>query len=149
MGKARFEIKVEGLKEAVDWLDKLPRAMMLDLAEVVDESAAVIFKESQKLVPVGGPPTSPRDPHPGELKASGRVGTAVPNARRGEVEISISYGAEGLSEPYAFRQHEDLTYRHKPGQTAKYLERPILDEADRLNDRIVRKLGSWERGNGR
>jgi hypothetical protein len=27
--------------------------------------------------------------------------------------------------PYAVRQHEDLTYRHAPGRTAKYLERPL------------------------
>lgn len=28
--------------------------------------------------------------------------------------------------PYAARQHEELTWRHDPGRTAKYLERPLL-----------------------
>jgi hypothetical protein len=27
--------------------------------------------------------------------------------------------------PYAVRQHEELTWRHAPGRTAKYLENPL------------------------
>lgn len=31
--------------------------------------------------------------------------------------------------PYARRQHEELTWRHKPGKTAKYVEGPLTEEA--------------------
>lgn len=34
-------------------------------------------------------------------------------------------GMVSYDTPYAVRQHEDLTYRHAPGRTAKYLERPL------------------------
>ena len=30
---------------------------------------------------------------------------------------------------YAARQHEELTWRHKPGRTAKYRERPLHEES--------------------
>ncbi len=30
--------------------------------------------------------------------------------------------------PYAVRQHEELTYQHDSGRTAKYLERPLHEE---------------------
>lgn len=33
---------------------------------------------------------------------------------------------------YAVRQHEDLTLRHAPGRTAKFLEGPLLEEKDTL-----------------
>lgn len=31
--------------------------------------------------------------------------------------------------PYAVRQHEDLTYRHAPGRTAKFLEQAAQEHA--------------------
>lgn len=33
---------------------------------------------------------------------------------------------------YAVRQHEDLTLRHADGRTAKFLEEPLLEEADTM-----------------
>jgi hypothetical protein len=33
---------------------------------------------------------------------------------------------------YAVRQHEDLTLRHAPGRTAKFLEEPFLEEKDTM-----------------
>jgi hypothetical protein len=37
---------------------------------------------------------------------------------------------------YARRQHEELTWRHDPGRTAKYLEGPLNEEAETLQ-RII------------
>jgi hypothetical protein len=34
--------------------------------------------------------------------------------------------------PYAVRQHEELSYRHDPGRTAKYLEGPLREEKDTI-----------------
>lgn len=99
------------------------------------EHGEAVFAKSQAIVPVGGPPTSPRDPHPGALKESGVM--VMDEGPDGAV-ITISYGASGtVSEDYAWRQHEDLTYRHKPGQTAKFVERPIMEEMGKLRSRVV------------
>jgi hypothetical protein len=38
-------------------------------------------------------------------------------------------GAVSYDTPYAVRQHEELDYRHLPGRTAKYLERPFAQAA--------------------
>jgi hypothetical protein len=37
---------------------------------------------------------------------------------------------------YARRQHEELTWRHDPGRTAKYLENSLREEAATLNGLI-------------
>lgn len=70
-----------------------------------------IFDESQALVP--------NDPETGsgDLKASGRVETAVGAAK---VEAQISYGTG-----HAVIQHERLDYHHDSGEAAKFLERPL------------------------
>jgi hypothetical protein len=52
----------------------------------------------------------------GTLAQSGHVIEATEDHLQGEVRYST---------PYAARQHEELTYRHLPGRTAKYLEVPF------------------------
>lgn len=37
-------------------------------------------------------------------------------------------GAVSFDQPYAVRQHEDMTLRHDAGRTAKYLEGPLDEE---------------------
>lgn len=46
-----------------------------------------------------------------------RSGVASVDER--ELEAAVSYDT-----PYAVVQHENMEYRHAPGRTAKYLERP-------------------------
>lgn len=41
-------------------------------------------------------------------------------------------GAVSFDTVYARRQHEELTWRHAPGRTAKYLEGPLNAERDTL-----------------
>lgn len=54
----------------------------------------------------------------GTLERSGRVIVADDG----------SLGAVTYDTPYAVRQHEDLSMRHDPGRSAKYLERPMTTE---------------------
>lgn len=42
--------------------------------------------------------------------------------------------------PYAVRVHEDLTARHDPGRTAKYLERPFIAERETMLDIIAAEM---------
>jgi hypothetical protein len=49
--------------------------------------------------------------------------------------VSISYTA-----PYAGEQHENLHYRHRQGQKAKYLEDPFNQIARTKTGRVVSKM---------
>jgi hypothetical protein len=46
----------------------------------------------------------------------------------------VTYSARNDADDYdyAVRQHEDLTLRHAAGRTAKFLEEPLLEEADTM-----------------
>lgn len=50
-----------------------------------------------------------------------------------------------FNQPYAARQHEDLTYKHKPGRTAKYLERPARQERATMREIIRREARKGRR----
>jgi hypothetical protein len=65
-----------------------------------------VLAESRKIVPLDE----------GTLERSGRVDVDG-------LEGSVSYDTA-----YARRQHEELTWRHAPGRSAKYLERPMNSE---------------------
>lgn len=54
----------------------------------------------------------------GTLERSGKVTVLV----EGEL------GAVSFNMPYAVRQHEELTWKHDPGKSAKYLELPMTTE---------------------
>jgi hypothetical protein len=58
----------------------------------------------------------------GDLERSGEVSTDA-----GQHAVAVSY-----DRPYAVRQHEEMTWRHDAGRTAKYLERPMHEEQDTM-----------------
>lgn len=49
-------------------------------------------------------------------------------------------GAVSFDTVYAVRQHEELTWRHDPGRTAKYLENPANEERDQMLDLIAAQV---------
>lgn len=56
------------------------------------------------------------------------------------VDPATCTGAVSYDTPYAVKQHEDLTARHDPGRTAKYLERPAVTEADTVLDIVAASI---------
>lgn len=56
------------------------------------------------------------------------------------VDESALTAAVSYDTPYAVRQHEELTYRHAPGRTAKYLEGPLVEEADTVGEIIAAQV---------
>jgi hypothetical protein len=62
-----------------------------------------------------------------------RSGTAV-------VDEAKLVGWIGYDTPYAVRQHEDLTLHHAEGRTAKYLEGPLAQEADTVQQIIAAEI---------
>lgn len=64
----------------------------------------------------------------GTLQSTGRV-------MGGGLRQGVSYGTV-----YARRQHEELTWRHRPGRTAKYLEGPLNEEAATMQAIIAAEI---------
>lgn len=96
------------------------------MAQVLNEEAQLIFRDSQRLVPV----------KTGVLRASGQIVT--PRKKGNNWEVVIGYG--GAASSYALEQHENLQYRHKEGKTAKYLEIPANQRAGKAAESIRNRL---------
>ncbi|MFE5628477.1 minor capsid protein [Streptomyces sp. NPDC056543] len=83
----------------------------------------VLF-EANKLVPLDE----------GTLERSGRV-------VRNDLDGAITYDTV-----YARRQHEELTWKHLPGRSAKYLEIPMNRERDVVLQLMAVDVRRWFRG---
>jgi hypothetical protein len=97
--------KVTGRINLKGYSRKVERAARREAAEA---AADHILDIAQQLVPH----------ETGVLQATGRVVVSA-----GGLRASVQFGTE-----YARRQHEELTWRHKPGRQAKYLEQPMMTE---------------------
>lgn len=84
-----------------------------------------VLGEARKLVPLDE----------GTLSRSGKV------VMNGPLD-----GAVVFDTVYAARQHEELTWRHLPGRSAKYLEIPMNSERDVVLRLMQVSLRRWLRG---
>ncbi|OII60969.1 hypothetical protein BJP40_08350 [Streptomyces sp. CC53] len=89
-------------------------------------AAEHVLTESRRIVPI-------------EEAALERSGVAT-------VDESSLTAAVSYDTPYAVRQHEELTYRHDAGRTAKYLERPLAEEAATVAEIIAAQVRRSLRG---
>lgn len=64
-----------------------------------------------------------------------RSGKADAETSGTTIKGSVSYDT-----PYAVRQHEELDYRHLPGRTAKYLERPFNEAREVVLDLVAAEI---------
>ena len=90
-------------------LDLVTKRMAKGWEDGMERAGEYLLRKSQEIVPVDT----------GTLKASGYT-------------LTWGYGFDakftvGYSAPYAVYVHEDLLAKHKPGQYAKFLERPLAD----------------------
>ncbi|MFE0877315.1 hypothetical protein ACFW4X_21070 [Streptomyces smyrnaeus] len=85
-----------------------------------------VLAESRKRVPI----------EEGTLERSG-----VATVDEQQLTAAVSYDTV-----YAVRQHEELTWRHDAGRTAKYLEGPMTEEADTVAQIIAAQLRRSLRG---
>lgn len=83
-----------------------------------------LLTESRKIVPLDE----------GTLERSGRV-------VRDGLEGGVVYDTV-----YARRQHEELTWKHAPGRSAKYLEKPMMSERDTMLRMMAVTLRRWLSG---
>lgn len=62
------------------------------------------------------------------------------NSGRAVVDTSALTAGVTYDTVYARRQHEELTWRHAPGRTAKYVEGPLTEEAGRVRGIIAAEI---------
>jgi len=101
-------------------------------------AAGAVFEEAVNIM-AKAKPLTPVDT--GTLVNTGSV--MLPKVVGSAAEVELGFG--GPSAPYAIVVHEDLEAAHAEGKQAKFLEQP-MDEAaegmeDRLADRMNRRLG--------
>ncbi|NUK07464.1 hypothetical protein HRW18_05430 [Streptomyces lunaelactis] len=84
-----------------------------------------VLAEANKLVPL----------EEGTLRRSGKV------VMNGPLDGAVIYDTV-----YAARQHEELTWKHLPGRSAKYLEIPMNTERDVVLRMMQVSLRRWLRG---
>ncbi|MBI0374729.1 hypothetical protein JBE27_00165 [Streptomyces albiflaviniger] len=89
-------------------------------------AAEHVLAESRKIVPI----------EEATLERSG-----VATVDESSLTAAVSYDT-----PYAIRQHEELNYRHDAGRSAKYLERPLTEQADTVAEIIAAQLRRSLRG---
>lgn len=92
--------------------------------EGLQEGLEHVLAEARKIVPL----------EEGTLERSGRV------IRQG------LNGAISFDTVYARRQHEELTWKHLPGRSAKYLEIPMNRERDVVMRLMQVSIRRWLRG---
>jgi len=72
----------------------------------------------------------------GTLRASGIVNEPVISGTTWE--ITMGYG--GAASAYALIQHENLTFNHANGRSAKYLETPVQDAVPDFSKALVARV---------
>jgi hypothetical protein len=132
----RIIVSLRGDRELIAMLERLGERAPKAAGRGLYRAGHRIMTSSQGLVPVGGPPTSPRDPHPGALKGSGHVSEPLRDGTGYRVELG--YG--GAAAAYAYRQHREKSWRHKPGQQADYLGKPVRESGDMVLGEVAREI---------
>ncbi|MFB8415442.1 hypothetical protein ACFT43_04995 [Streptomyces albidoflavus] len=89
-------------------------------------AAEHVLERSRRRVPI----------EEGTLERSG-----VASVDEQSLTAGVSYDS-----PYAVRQHEELSYRHDAGRTAKYLEGPMREEAGTVAQIIAAQVRRSLRG---
>lgn len=125
-----LEVEIEGMEVLTARLRELGATGMRIAGLALHTEAETIMSESKsRYVPVDT----------GVLRASGIV--LQPASDREGVEVRMGYG--GAAEDYALIQHERLDYKHSVGGP-KYLERPLLEAAKGMTERLARAFKGWQ-----
>ncbi|MDJ0027475.1 hypothetical protein QM583_10260 [Gordonia alkanivorans] len=102
-----------------EWNDDDVLALIEEAVERgLQTGADLLLDESNRLAPI----------ETGDLIRSGNTG------------VDSEEAAVGYNTPYAIRQHEDLSYRHDSGREAKFLEKALHRNADRIIDAIADEI---------
>lgn len=130
MGKPVIDIELIGIEKLEKLFSNLTVQQTLGvLARGLNEEAQIIMKESLRRVPVDV----------GTLRRSATI--LPPKMNGSNIEIEMGYG--GAASSYAMDQHENPNYRHKKGQSWKYLEGPVREYMPYLERALTDRIQSY------
>ncbi len=121
-----MSLELKGVDVVVQGLGRI-------LTSVPEAVAAAVYQEAEAIMTDSKANYVPVDT--GVLRDSGFVTT--PEVEGQTVSVTLGYG--GAASAYALVQHERMDYHHEHGGP-KYLERPFLDAANGMEERLAEKL---------
>ncbi|MFC8584224.1 hypothetical protein ACFUGD_06665 [Streptomyces sp. NPDC057217] len=104
----------------------IQRAQRAGAVQGLRLSAEHLLAETRKVVPI----------EEATLERSG-----VASVDETTLTAAVSYDT-----PYAVRQHEDMDLRHDAGRTAKYVERPLVENSGEVQQIIAAQVRRALRG---
>jgi len=113
---------VQGLKNITKAVELHKKVTAAGLRTGLMRAGLFLQRESQKIVPVDT----------GALRAS--ANTRLEGTDK-DLAVIVSYSQE-----YAIFVHENLESRHKPGKTAKYLEKPAREKRGAMEDIVIKAI---------
>jgi hypothetical protein len=130
-GFLNFKLIVEGIDETIENLDLYDRKTINAANHAMVENTESLLGKSMRIVPhdegmlEGSGSARVQNQEvahgmdDGQLIQTGVAPPVLPGA--------IITGEVSYNKPYAARQHEELSYQHKEGRQAKYLETPLKE----------------------
>jgi len=127
----KFNFDFEGIEETCNNLDLYDQKAVDAATHAMVENTEALLGKSMRIVPhdegmlegSGSAMVQEEEiAHGTDDGAMVQTGKA-PSARPG----AVITGTVSYNKPYALRQHEELSYRHKEGRQAKYLETPLKE----------------------
>lgn len=139
-------MSVHGLKKIAAAIKRHQRATDKGVRKGLLRAGLFLQRESQKIVPIefGFLRASAQTVIKGRGKESevrvsyGGTGTVgATKAVRGAKDVSIEGDKAVREVDYAVHVHENTEARHKPGKSAKFLEKPLREKRDRIGEIVV------------
>lgn len=121
-------MSVMGLKEIAVQLEKHKKATVQGVRVGMRRAGLLLQRESQEIVPIDKT----------YLKASSNTVTRM-EGEGWDSEMTVGYGMD-----YAVYVHENLEARHKPGKSAKFLEKPLREKRDRMAEIVVEAIREFQ-----
>lgn len=123
----RFNIDLRGIPILGKILAAAQKPDFMTLvAQGVYAEASAIMLTAKRRVPLDQ----------GTLRASGIVNQPVVFG----TSWSLTMGFGGAASAYALIQHENLTFNHRAGRSAKYLENPVIEDLGFFQDNLAKRV---------
>ena len=117
------QIHVTGEREVMANIDRLIRDNWNDAKKALRQEATVIMQKSVPQTPVEF----------GPLRGSETIEET--KETKTEYELALGYNTT-----YAAAVHENLNARHAPGTNAKYLEKPLMEQAPKIAKNVAKRV---------
>lgn len=123
--------KMRGGAQMVATLKKIATKFPDDVAAALYQEAQIEVTEMKRRCPVD---TTPRAPHPGNLRNS--IHAELPERRGNTISVTVATGQQA---PYAIYVHENPDAFHPVGQW-KFMESVLMESAPYIMSRVAARV---------